>query len=1397
MVRAWWGALVCACLLLCAFAAPAGAAPVLQPGFELQTITNETWVTTGFSFAPDGRMFLVEKAGAVRVVENGQTRQIFDMSDRVNDYSDRGLLGVALDKNFASNGWLYLLYSVENDPLLPDNSGRTISRLSRITVNRDSTVVNSGPGQNPFTHILGKYTPPQNAFYCPQPHTNDVDCIPSDYYWHSIGTVRVDPADGTLWVGSGDGKGAIEDGTVPPDAFRTYEEATYSGKIMHVAIDGRGLSGHPFCPSETDTTKVCTKIYASGFRNPFRFALRGGGKGPIVGDVGWSTTEEINLTSPGRNYGWPCYEASDHTPYYRDTPTCDALYAKQGQAGGTTGPVITWPHSVNGQVASSAAGGGPIYTATAYPPAYRNRVYFMDYAQRWIRSAPIDANDNVGPAADFATAVGNPVDLQVGPDGNLTFADIGTGVVRKIVYTGDPNGPPTAGGSATPTNGSAPLAVSFSSSGSSDPDNDPLTYDWNFGDGSAHSTQANPSHTYTSVGNFTATLTVSDGHRTASQTFAITTANTAPHATISGPSTYRDGTALTLTATATDAQDASIPDAAFRWDIILFHSDHEHFLRTGVTGRSVTFTPLIDHDADSHYEARLTVTDSGGLADNEAKSLNPQTVDLSLASVPDGAPFNYSDRSGTMPETLKTAIGHQTSVSAAPTFTKNGDLYTWESWSDGSARTHGITVPATTPEPLIATYNGQPTATPTAVATGKPYEAAFTAAATDPDAGATLSYSWNFGDGQTGTGATPKHTYAAAGPYTATVTVTDGRVGGSKSYTLAPVTVAQNGPAVTMTKPVPGAKYRAGTAFALEGSATDQQDGNLSGQALTWTVTRKTATTSNVVATPWGAAVSFTPPTNHDADVWYEVQLSAIDSDGTKVSTPVRRVDPDTVALTLASSPAGVPLTYASSPATAAPFTKQALIGWTPTVSAPAEFIRNNVTYRFFDWSDRGARSHAYTVPSTPATLTATYNGLPSAAFTADPDSGPAPLTVAFDASASSDIDGALTYSWDFGDGSAGSGKTATHTYDDHGTYVAMLTVTDARGATATTSRVITPGNTAPTVAIDSPADGSTFDAGERIVLEGDGSDAQDAPAKPALAWTVARHRAGEATPVAIDNDGFTVPLDAAIDDWYEITLTATDSDGQSRADTNRIDPRTSTVRLDSDPGGVALGWNGGPVTAPSSALAVVGSEAAVSAPAAFDRDGARWLFASWSNGGDREHALRVPATDSTLLARFALEPQRQEPEQQQETTPEQQQETTPPQNGDRLPDPPPPVREPAPAPPLIELLLPRRGVRATRSGSVRIKLRNRNATASIGALDLATAARVRAGGRKARRVKLAKAAFIIAPKSTRTITIKLSKANLKLLKSLRRMRVAVAWDGHDRGDREERGRAESVLLSP
>jgi PKD repeat protein len=668
----------------------------LPTGFSEVTRVSGLTRPTALSWAPDGRMFVAEKDGDVRVVDaNGTLRSapLLDISDHVNAAADRGLLGIAVDSAFAANHYLYLLYTYDLNPLSPDSLSPMVSRLTRVTVNPDNTLVNPSA---PETVILGSNT----SGPCGTPSNTD-DCIPSEGASHSIGTVRSDP-DGTLWIGSGD---ASSFNVVDALAFRTYDEQSFAGKIVHVDRNGRGLAGHPFCPTDSNLQDVCTKLYAKGFRNPFRFSLRPGA-GPIVADVGWNTREEIDQLQPGRNYGWPCYEGTLRTPGYSEDAPCASEYAREGTAGADVPPDYDYDH----QGQSSAVVGGPVYQGAAYPAGYSGSAFFGDYARGFVERVLFDAQGRVTGVAGFAPHWSG-VDLESAPNGNIAFADLGNfgpgaGSVREFVYTPN-NGPPVAHASATPTSGAAPLPVQFTGSGSTDPDNDALTYDWDFGDGSAHSAQADPSHTYTANGTYTARLRVDDGNgHTATDTAGIQVGNnTPPTATIISPadgSTYRDGQTIQLKGSGADTEDGTLPGSSLSWHVVLHHNTHLHDLGT-FTGTEPSFAARTDHDADSYYEVTLTATDSEGRTDSKTITLHPETVNVTLASSPSGVGLSYSGTAVTAPATRATAIGYVATVTAPDSYVTGSQTYQFVSWSDGGARVHDITV-GTSDFTLTATY---------------------------------------------------------------------------------------------------------------------------------------------------------------------------------------------------------------------------------------------------------------------------------------------------------------------------------------------------------------------------------------------------------------------------------------------------------------------------------------------------------------------------------------------------------------------------------------------------------------------------------------------------------------------------------------------------------------------
>ncbi len=843
----------------------------LPVGFQVVTVASGLTKPTALAWTPDGRLLVTEKSGKLHVVNaNGTFTQILDLSAKVNATGDRGLLGIAVDAAYATNHYVYLLYTNDVTPASPDGSGPMASRLTRIVLNSDNTVANPA---NPETVILGSAS---NAV-CGAP-SNTNECIPSDSSSHSIGTVRAAP-DGTLWLGSGD---ASSYATADPNAFRAYNEQSFAGKVMHIDRNGLGLPGHPFCPADTDLTHVCTKLYAKGFRNPFRFSLRASG-GPVLGDVGWNTREELDVLEPGKSYGWPCYEGVMHTPTYSDDPLCAVEYAKEGTGNAHVPPVSDYTHAEYG--GSGAIVAGPSYSGSAYPASYTNTVVFGDYVHGFAKRAQLDASGAFLGLIDFMPSGWNGVDIEQGPDGSLYWADPGTwttgaGTIKRWVAGGATNQAPSAQASATPLNGAPPLPVQFTGSGSSDPDGDALTYDWNYGDGTTHGTTANPSHTYTTAGSYQTTLTVDDGHghtATASVTVDVTT-NTAPTIDSVSPannSTYTDGQTIQLNATASDAQDATLPASAYSWNIVLVHGTHDHPLTT-LTGPSPSFVTLTDHDADSYYDITLTVTDSGGLTATRLVTLRPQTVTLTLASNPTGATVSLAGTSYTATTTVTTVPGYKPSVSGTASFVKTGITYAWQSWSDAGAQVHTITVPATD-STLTATYDRPPVAVASAVPTTgtTPLVVQFTGSgSSDPD-GDALTYDWDFGDGTThGTTANPPHTYANAGTFTARLTVDDGHAHGlpvsTATVVITPTAPANQAPSVTASATQTTITLPA--TASLTGTVTD--DGKPTGSTVTQTWSKTSGPGTVTFTTPTALATSATFST---AGV-YVLRLTATDT---------------------------------------------------------------------------------------------------------------------------------------------------------------------------------------------------------------------------------------------------------------------------------------------------------------------------------------------------------------------------------------------------------------------------------------------------------------------------------------------------------------------------------------
>lgn len=586
-------------------------------GFTLNSVATGFTTPTTAAFAPDGRMFVAQKNGVVKIVKNGATLGTpFYTTPNVNTYVDRGLLGLALDPNFASNGYVYLLYTYDNNPG-HDNDSKT-GRLLRVTANGDVAT----PGSEKI--ILGTTVGTPAKPSCDQYPVN-TDCIPADYFSHGPDTLQFG-SDGKLYVSIGESASYND---VDTRAFRAQNLDSYSGKMLRInPADGTGPADNPFY--DGNPSHIRSKVYAYGFRNPFRFAIHPTNGTVVMGDVGWATWEEVNVVTAGKNYGWPCYEGNEQqngipegtTGAYKDLAQCQSLYANVPAN-------MTFPTTVYEHPPGSAIAAGMFYTGNQYPAQWQNRFFYGDYARNQIYTLQLDANKNLVPGSvqTFANNAAGPVSFFPGPNGDVYYVGIYNDAIFKISYSTQ-NQPPSALAAADKTFGPSPLAVNFSSAGSSDPDNDPLTYSWNFGDGSAVSTAANPAHTYTQNGIYTATLTVKDTqNHTATSTVTVYVGQEPPVLTITSPvdaSTAADGQVINFAGTATN-NGQPMPADQLHWKVTIQHcpldSCHAHQVTTvDGTGGSITFPA---HEKPFYIEFTLTATNAAGLSATKTASVFP------------------------------------------------------------------------------------------------------------------------------------------------------------------------------------------------------------------------------------------------------------------------------------------------------------------------------------------------------------------------------------------------------------------------------------------------------------------------------------------------------------------------------------------------------------------------------------------------------------------------------------------------------------------------------------------------------------------------------------------------------------------------------------------------------
>jgi glucose/arabinose dehydrogenase len=702
----------------------------VQPGFQDQTVLSGLIKPTAVRFAKDGRIFIAEKSGLIKVFDpaiGGEPRVFADLRTNVYNYWDRGLLDLELHPDFPATPYMYVVYTY--DALL----GETAPRWGVAGATTDACPTPPGPTTSGClaSGRLSRLEVGDEGMRGLEQVM--IENWPQQFPGHSLGSVAFGP-DGMLYVSAGDaasidlldygqlgatanplGDPPVAQGEpqLPPaargGALRAQNDAIagsavhYNGKLLRLdPLTGLAAPGNPL---EGTDVPGAAAIVAKGLRNPYRITFRPGTDEVWIGDVGMATWEEIDrLENPLgpvlENYGWPCYEGPNRQPAYAAAglTACSELYASNGSSEPYYAYVHADPVLPDDECGTdqAAISGLAFYDTGLYPDTYDGALFFADYTRSciWAMLAGDSGLPDPTRVQLFARGTLDPVQLLIGPGGDLYYTSL-RGEVHRIAALGQ-NSPPEVSITAMPSSGAVPLTTAFEAR-ATDPDpGDTLTYAWDLdGDGSFDDASGSTAtYLYGSAGERTASVKVTDSRgaiATASQTISVGDTSSGLQAMITqvSPQLFRVGDVVEFAGLGSDGS-LPLPASALSWDLVVQHCPaidhcHPHVLQSfeGVAAGSFVAP---EHGYPYYLQLILRVTGDDGRQATAVARIDPRTAEIAIDSQPPGLPIALNQAANVTPRTETVVLGSMNTLTAP-------DLagYTFEGWSDAGPQARILT----------------------------------------------------------------------------------------------------------------------------------------------------------------------------------------------------------------------------------------------------------------------------------------------------------------------------------------------------------------------------------------------------------------------------------------------------------------------------------------------------------------------------------------------------------------------------------------------------------------------------------------------------------------------------------------------------------------------------------